>query len=171
MSFVRRPLLAVRRALWGGLPVPAVFAAVLAVVAGGCSRAPEWDEPLRVADLVAARVTEAVPVAAGIEVAAEPVTLPVSIAASDVVRLTIRAAGDAELVKLAWRLDGDPRFLPFRAVSFPVVPDGEEHVYQVDLRREPYWTGTVVGVRLSTEGGGVRVVDVTGSGGGGRTTS
>jgi arylsulfatase A-like enzyme len=166
VSFVRRPLLAVRRALRGGLALAAV-----AVVAGGCSPAPGWDEPLRVADLVAARVTEAVPVAAGVEVAAEPVTLPVSIAASDVVRLTLRAAGDAELVKLAWRLDGDPRFLPFRAVSFPVAPDGEEHVYQVDLRREPYWTGTVVGLRLSTEGGRVRVADVTGSGGGGRTTS
>lgn len=168
MPPVLRPPAAARRA---GLLAAALAVAVLALLAGGCSRSPRWDEPLRVADLVAARVTEAVPVAAGVDVGPEPVTLPVSIAASDVVRLTVRAAGDAELVRLAWRLDGDRRFEPFRALSFPVVADGGEHVYQVDLRREPYWTGTVVGLRLSTDAGRVRVLEVTGGGGGGRTTS
>lgn len=142
-----------------------------ALFAAGCEPGPEWRRPLRLTDLAAARISEAVPVAAEVEVGTEAVTLPVSIAAADVVRLTVRAAGDAELVKLSWRLAGDRGFPPFRALTFPVVPDGEEHVYQVDLRREPYWTGTVAGLRLATEGGAVRIVDVAGGGGGGRTTS
>ena len=155
------------------MPTPRrLLLAVLALaLAGACARGPSWDQPLRLTDLAAARIVEAVPVVAGVEVGPEAVTLPVSLAASDVVRLTVRAAGDAELVKLAWRLQGDRGFLPFRALTFPVVPDGEEHVYQVDLRREPYWTGTVAGLRLSTDGGGVRVSEVSGGGGGGRTTS
>lgn len=160
MPASRRRSLAVRCALAASL------------VLAACDRPQRWEKPLRITDLAGATIAEAVPVVAEIDVGTEPVTLPVSLPAADVVRLTLRAAGDAELVKLSWRLQGERRFQPFRALTFPVVPDGEEHVYQVDLRSEPYWTGTIGALRLASEGGGVRVAEVTGSGGGGgRITS
>lgn len=45
------------------------------------------------------------------------------------------------------------RFAPYRALIFPVEPDGDEHVYLVDLRREPYWTGRIaeLGWRIAGE--------------------
>ncbi|HUO87339.1 MAG TPA: sulfatase [Thermoanaerobaculia bacterium] len=158
-------------------PTSAVLAllavALVALAAASCRPRPAWEQPLRVAELVVAPLEGAVAVAARLEVGPEPVTLPVTLAATGVARLTFRARGDAELVKFSWRLADERRFQPFRALTLPVVPDGEEHVYRIDLRREPYWTGSIGGLRLSTDHGRLEITELTGAGGGAsaRTTS
>ncbi len=47
------------------------------------------------------------------------------------------------MATLAWKLAGDRGFPPFRTLSFPLAPDGQEHSYEIDLQREAYWTGRV----------------------------
>ncbi len=82
--------------------------------------------------------------------------------AARIAHLEVRARGTATLARIAWRLAQDPRFPPYRLLSFPLNPDGREHVYDVDLEREPYWTGRVAALRLAAEGGTLDVLGVTG---------
>jgi len=99
-------------------------------------------------------------------VGATPVVQAVDLAAEAVGRLGIRATSaedGAPLVQLAWRLVGEDRFAPHRALTFPVERDGEEHVYHVDLRREPYWTGRIDALRWQAGTGGPG--DAVGTGG------
>jgi arylsulfatase A-like enzyme len=105
----------------------------------------------------------------------EPVRLPAGSAAPGVPyesrlqlngarigRLRLRARGTAGLVSLRWRLARDEAFPPFRAVSFPVSPDGAEHSYEIDLRRNVYWMGRVDDLRLDVDRGGLEVLALTG---------
>jgi arylsulfatase A-like enzyme len=142
---------------------PPIAVALLALLAAACGGAAERG-PLRLTELAAASGGEAPPVqlARDLEVGAEPVTLTVDLPASRMARLRLAASGDADLVKLSWRLASEKRFRAFRSLSFPLSPDGAEHVYHVDLRREPYWTGSIGSLRLSTADGRVRVVEMTG---------
>ena len=143
-------------------PLPAALLACLALACGDASRHPG---PVRLVELVASGAdAEPEVLAGGMEVGPRPVTLEVALPAERVARLRVTAAGDANLIRLTWRLAGDGRFRPFRSLSFPLSPDGEEHVYDVDLRREPYWTGTVVGLRLVAEEGTATLREVVGLG-------
>lgn len=141
----------------------AVLAALLA--AGlSCAR-PEPRPPVRIADLVAEPPAEPLELAAGITV--EPgilATVAVDLPASRVGRLRVRARGDAALVRFAWKLEAERRFHSYRALTFPVLPDGGEHVYDVDLRREPYWTGKIDGLRFTVDAGAVELLSVQGLG-------
>ena len=93
---------------------------------------------------------------------AEPQVIPAGLNAARITRLELRAAGDATLAALSWRLADDPRFPPYRALSFPLNPDGREHVYEIDLQREAYWTGQVDALRLAAVGGRLTVRGLTG---------
>jgi arylsulfatase A-like enzyme len=105
----------------------------------------------------------------------EPVRLPAGSAAPDapyashlrlngarIARLRLRARGTAGLVTLHWKLARDDGFPPFRTLSFPVVPDGVEHSYEVDLRRNLYWLGRVDDLRLAVDQGGLEILSLTG---------
>lgn len=71
--------------------------------------------------------------------------------------LRLEASGDAQLVTFSWKLIGDPSFLPYRSLSFPVSPDGESHVYEINLGREMYWTGEVEALRIRVDQGTFRI--------------
>lgn len=95
---------------------------------------------------------------------AAPYQTQTGLSAARVSRLRIRARGDASLATLTWRLVQDPKdppFPPFRTLSFPVVPDGQEHVYTVDLEREAYWTGQVDALRVSVGRGRLDLLEIT----------
>lgn len=79
-----------------------------------------------------------------------------------VARLRLRARGDARLATLTWKLDSDRDFPAFRTLSFPLVPDGQEHTYEIDLQREPYWTGKVEALRLAVDRGTLEVLALEG---------
>jgi arylsulfatase A-like enzyme len=146
--------------------LPAAALLLAAVLAAACGGTAEPRPPLRVASLLEPPSAEPRPLAADLAVGAEPLAVPVDVAAARVGRLRLRARGDAQLVRLAWRLAGERRFAPYRALSFPLRPDGEEHLYEVDLRREPYWTGQVVELRLDAAEGQVRIASLEAAGGG-----
>jgi arylsulfatase A-like enzyme len=105
----------------------------------------------------------------------DPVALPAGVATPDafyrakpglsaarVARLRLRARGTATLATLSWKLAGDRGFPPFRTLSFPLAPDGQEHAYEVDLQREPYWTGRVENLRLAVDAGRLEILEMTG---------
>ncbi|HEX2252561.1 MAG TPA: sulfatase [Thermoanaerobaculia bacterium] len=137
---------------------------LLACLAAACGGRSEAHPPVRIADLLESPPAATVTVATDLAVGPSPRVLEVDLAAEQVSRLRVRARGDAELVKLVWRLGGERRFTRYRALTFPVIPDGEEHVYDVDLRREPYWTGRIAALQWSTRGGDLEVAEVTGRG-------
>ena len=87
----------------------------------------------------------------------QPRTIPAKLSAARIAKLTLVARGDARLATLSWRLVQDAHFPPYRTLSFPLVPDGQPHAYDVDLGREPYWTGRVTALRLSVTGGSAQL--------------
>jgi arylsulfatase A-like enzyme len=91
-----------------------------------------------------------------------PYQVQAGLNASRIARLRLRARGTASLATLAWKLAGDRGFPPFRILSFPVNPDGQEHSYEIDLQREAYWTGQVRIVRLGVDAGQLEVLELTG---------
>jgi arylsulfatase A-like enzyme len=93
---------------------------------------------------------------------ADPVQIPVDLDAARIARLEIQAKGSATLATLSWRLAQDPHFPPYRTLSIPLNPDGQPHVYEVDLGHEAYWMGRVVGLRLSATGGPLDLVGLSG---------
>ena len=139
-------------------------AALLTFALGACSPRGATRPPLRIGSLLPAPDAEPVELAAGLHVGAEPVTVAVDLDASRVTRLRLRAAGDAPLVRLSWRVDGERRFTPYRVLDFPVMASGEERLYEVDLRREPYWTGRVAELSLVCDSGSVEVTSLAGLG-------
>ncbi len=146
-------------------------AVLLAGLAGAACSPPPWSArseprpPLRIASLLAPPPVEPVALAAGFEVGAAPVSVPVEVAASRVSRLRLRARGDAPLVRLSWRLAGERRVAPYRALSFPMLTGGEERVYEIDLRREPYWTGRIAELRFDSAEGTAEIASIEGLGG------
>ena len=128
---------------------------------------------LRVAPLLAAPAPQPVAVTGPLTVTPEARRLPVDLTTAEVARLRLRASGDASLLRLDWRLASEGSFTEFRHVNVPVVGDGEEHVYEIDLRREPYWSGRVVELALRTATGRLDVAALEGLGLGGadRVTS
>lgn len=153
-------------------PPSLLLAGLLLVAATACGPA-EPRPPLRVASLLETPSTESQTLVEDLVVDTSPVRLEVAIPASRIALLQVRARGDAPLVRLGWRVEGERRFPPFRALTFPVRPDGEERVYEVDLRREPYWTGKIVELELAAESGAVELISIRGLGrrAGARVTS
>jgi arylsulfatase A-like enzyme len=110
----------------------------------------------------AAAVVLPVPAPAGIALTPEPTQIPVDLDAARIIRLELKARGDATLATLSWRLVEDPRFPPYRTLSIPLNPDGQEHTYDVDLGHEAYWTGRVTALRLSVSGGTLALLSLSG---------
>ena len=99
---------------------------------------------------------------AGVATAEAPYRVKPGLSAARVARLRLRARGDAPLATLSWKLAGDRGFPPFRTLSFPLAPDGQEHTYEIDLQREPYWTGRVEVLRLAVDAGRLEILEITG---------
>ena len=91
-----------------------------------------------------------------------PYQQPAGLNAARIARLKLRARGSSSMATLAWKLAGDHGFPPFRTLSFPVAPDGQEHSYEIDLQREAYWTGRVEILRLGVDAGRLEVLELTG---------
>lgn len=117
---------------------------------------------VRLGSLVQAEKTAAVRLPAGAATAEAPLRIEAGLSAARVARLRLRARGDATLATLAWKLAGDRGFQPFRTLSFPVAPDGRERAYEIDLQREPYWTGDVQVLRLSVNQGRLEILEAVG---------
>lgn len=139
----------------------------LLAAAAACSPPADPAPPLRLADLLASQPTAPRVLAEELTLDSGATDVPVGLPAAEISSLRVHARGDAPLVRLAWRIAGERRFAPYRALTFPVVPDGEDRVYDVDLRREPYWTGTVEALRFSIAEGALRVSRVEGASRGG----
>ncbi|HEX2644065.1 MAG TPA: hypothetical protein VHU81_13815, partial [Thermoanaerobaculia bacterium] len=134
---------------------------VLALCAA-CGDAPP-QRLIRLGSLIKAGAAEAVMLPAGAAVAgSQPYETRPGLSAARTARLRLRARGDASLATLTWRLAQDRGFPQFRTLSFPVVPDGQEHVYTVDLEREAYWTGRVEALRLTVDRGRLDLLEITG---------
>ncbi|HZF08117.1 MAG TPA: sulfatase [Thermoanaerobaculia bacterium] len=137
-----------------------LFAALLLLLLTACNPAPRG--LLRLGTLAAPPPAAAVALPAGSTLGAEPVQFQVDLDAARIARLTVRAKGTASLATLSWRLAQDPHFPPYRTLSFPLNPDGQEHLYEVDLGHEAYWTGRVVALRLSVSGGSLDLLGLSG---------
>lgn len=123
------------------------------------------DEPprrlIRLGSLVETGAVDEVRLPAGAARAGVPYRVKPGLSAAQVASLRLRARGDAPLATLSWKLAGDRNFPHFRTLSFPLAPDGQEHVYEIDLQREPYWTGRVEALRLAVETGRLEVLEAT----------
>lgn len=136
-----------------------LLAALLTVACGDRDAALD---PVRIAELLPPPSAEQVVLAENLAVGEEPVNLEMDLEAAPVSRLRVRARGDAQLVRMSWRLAGERRFTPYRALTFPVRPGAEAELYEIDLRREPYWTGRIAELRFTTDGGTVEIASVEG---------
>lgn len=136
----------------------ALGAAVLLLTA--CESPPQ--RVIRLGSLVRLQKAEPVHLPAGTAAPEAPYRVEAGLNAARTARLRLRARGSATLATLAWKLTGDRGFPPFRTLSFPVAPDGAEHSYEVDLQREPYWTGRVEILRLGVDKGALEVLELTG---------
>lgn len=117
---------------------------------------------IRLGSLVETGEVEEVRLPAGVAATAAPYRVAPGLSAARVARLRLRARGDAPLATLAWKLAGDRGFPPFRTLSFPLAPDGQERTYEIDLQREPYWTGRVEALRLAVDAGRLEILEITG---------
>jgi arylsulfatase A-like enzyme len=132
----------------------------LVLLLAACERSPR--RLVRLGSLV--RVEKGAPVAlpAGAATPAEPYRVAPGLSAARVAKLRLRARGSATLATLSWKLARDRGFPPFRTLSFPLVPDGREHLYEIDLQREPYWTGRVEVLRLAVDAGRLDLLALAG---------
>lgn len=142
-----------------------LLAAATAFALSACERPPR--RIVHLGDLAAAPAAAPVEIAAAGPLSDSPRDVPAHLDAARIGHLELRARGTATLARIAWKLAQDPRFPPYRLLSFPLNPDGKEHLYDVDLEREPYWTGEVAALRLSAEGGSLEVLGLRGRPGSG----
>ncbi|HEY8020715.1 MAG TPA: sulfatase [Thermoanaerobaculia bacterium] len=137
-----------------------VSAGVVALSLAACERPPQ--RILRLGTLATMPPAQPVVLTAAGPLGAEPREVAADLNAARIAHLELRARGTATLARIAWKLAGDPRFPPYRLLSFPLNPDGKEHLYDVDLEREPYWNGRVEALRLAADGGPLEVVALAG---------
>jgi arylsulfatase A-like enzyme len=136
--------------LWAGL-------AVLTACGDGAPR-----RLIRLGALIETGEIDEVRLPAGLAAVNAPLRVKTGLSAARIARLRLKARGSAALATLSWKLAGDHGFPPFRTLSFPLAPDGQEHAYEVDLQREPYWTGRVEALRLNVDAGRLEVLEITG---------
>ncbi|MEM7480659.1 MAG: sulfatase [Acidobacteriota bacterium] len=133
---------------------------LILLATAGCTREP-GPPFIRLTEHVEREAAEPRVIATGQTVAAEPWVQQVDLSAVRVDRLQVRGRGTSEIVKLGWKLSNEAATTKYRALSFPVIGDGEEHVYEIDLRREPYWAGHVHRLIWSVEEGEFEIVEAT----------
>lgn len=117
---------------------------------------------VRLGDLLKTKVGQAVVLPGGNVTPGAPYDAAVSFAAAEVTRLHFKAKGTAPLVKLRWRVEGDPNLPRFREINFPLEADGREQTYEVNLGSEPYWTGQIRFLRLSVAEGALEISELRG---------
>ena len=117
---------------------------------------------IRLGSLVETGEVDEVRLPAGVATAEARYRVKPGLSAARIARLRLRARGSATLATLSWKLAGDKGFPPFRTLSFPLASDGQEHAYEIDLQREPYWTGRVEVLRLGVDAGRLEILEMTG---------
>jgi len=55
-----------------------------------------------------------------------------------------------------WKRHDDDKFTPNKSVGFALKPDGEYHVYEIDLSTSPEYRGPITGLRFDPTPGGVK---------------
>jgi len=135
--------------------------AFAALLCAACDSSPR--KLVRLGNLVRVEKTEPVTLPPGSVTLEAPYRIDTNLNAARISGLRLRARGSATMANLSWKLAGDHGFPPFRTLSFPVAPDGTEHSYAVDLRREPYWTGRVEALRFGVDKGAMEILELTGS--------
>ncbi len=146
-------------------PLPAVRALFLLLILLALTTACRHSDSrglLRLGTLAVPSPAAAVDLPGATTLGTDPTQFPVDLDAARIARLEVRAKGSATLATISWRLAQDSHFPPFRTLSFPLNPDGQSHLYEVDLGREAYWTGRVVGLRLSATGGPLDILGLSG---------
>ena len=141
-----------------GVRAPLLLASLLVLLA--CDNSPR--RLVRLGSLLEVGSAEMVSLPEGRATAEHPYRVRPELTASLVARLRLRARGDARLATLSWKLEGDRGFPAFRALSFPLIPDGREHTYEIDLQREPYWTGRIEILRLAVDRGALELLEISG---------
>lgn len=78
-------------------------------------------------------------------------------------KLFIRATYRAKPGKAAiyWTTTDKPRFSPERRVEFDIKPDGESHVYELDLASHPFYQGTITRLRFDPIESGAEDAEAT----------
>ncbi len=137
---------------------PILFIGLLVLLA--CDGSPR--RLVRLGSLLDVGSAEMVSLPRGKASAALPYRVKPRLTAALVARLRLRARGDARLATLSWKLDWDRGFPAFRTLSFPLVPDGQEHTYEIDLQREPYWSGRIEVLRLAVDRGTLELLELSG---------
>lgn len=133
---------------------------LVAYLLAGCQRPTQT--LIRLGDLIAVPAGETVELPAGGALGERPREIGVDLAAARVARLTLVARGDARLATLGWKLEQDRHSPGYRTLSVPLVPDGRAHAYDIEIARQPYWTGRVVALQLSVTGGTAELVALSG---------
>ncbi|HEX3526138.1 MAG TPA: sulfatase [Thermoanaerobaculia bacterium] len=134
--------------------------ALAALLGAACDSSPRT--LVRLGSLVQVEKTEPVALPPGSVSLDAPYQLDTNLNAARIAGLRLRARGSATMATVSWKLAGDHGFPPFRTLSFPMAPDGSEHSYAIDLRREPYWTGRVEALRFGVDKGAMDVLELTG---------
>jgi hypothetical protein len=70
--------------------------------------------------------------------------------AGDVPKIYIHAACRTQDTRaiIFWKTHSGPGFTNNRSVSFQTHPDGQYHIYEIDLSSSPYYKGAIAGLRL-----------------------
>ena len=70
--------------------------------------------------------------------------------AGDVPKIYIHAACHTQDTRatIFWKTHSEPGFANNRSVSFQTHPDGQYHIYEIDLSSSPYYKGAIAGLRL-----------------------
>ena len=134
--------------------------ALAALLCAACDSSPR--KLVRLGNLVRIEKTEPVPLQVGPVTLDAPFQIDTNLNAARISGLRLRSHGSATMATLSWKLAGDHGFPPFRTLSFPMAPDGSEHSYAIELRREPYWTGRVEALRFGVDKGAMDIMELTG---------
>lgn len=147
-----------RGSVRGSIPGPSAAWILLALTA---CQPPEHDL-IRLAELRAQTQADEAPttVLESARVDPEPLVLPVDLSGARIDRLTLVARGDAPTVDLGWKLASERRLSRFRKLTVPLVADGEEHRYTIDLSQEPYWIGPIDRLQLAVPEGALEIVEL-----------
>jgi len=78
--------------------------------------------------------------------------------AKDAPRLQIEAACRVKQpnAQIFWKRHDDDKFTPNKSVSFALKPDGEYHIYDIDLSASAEYRGAITGLRFDPTPSGVK---------------
>lgn len=130
---------------------PAV-AALLALGVSGCG-APPPPGLVRLVEFLPAPAGGEVELARDLDLGSEPQVIARDLDAAGLGRLRLEVSGGARRLVVSWRNLGDPRYLPFRQLTVPLDGTAGRQTVEIEISREAYWVGRVLGLRCAAEEG------------------